>query len=82
MARETAAAAMEEFYTPAEVAKILRVSVDTDYRIFEREKGVILLASASRLGMPKTQAKALGRYRSMRIPKFVVRRVLDRYRVQ
>jgi hypothetical protein len=70
---------MEEFYTPAEVTKILRVSVDTVYRIFERESGVILFTSASRLAMPKTEAKALGRYRTMRIPKFVLRRVLDRY---
>lgn len=73
---------MEEFYRPAEVAKILRLSVDTVYRIFEREAGVILLESASRLALPKTEARALGRYRTMRIPKVVLRRVLDRYRVQ
>ena len=73
---------MEDLYTPAEVAKILRVSVDTVYRMFEREAGVILLESASRLSLARPEAKKLGRYRSMRIPKFVLRRVLDRYRVQ
>jgi transposase len=73
---------MEHLYTPAEVAKILRVSEDTVYRIFEREKGVILLESASRLAMPKAEARKLGRYRTLRIPEIVLRRVLDRYRVQ
>jgi len=48
---------LEDFYTPAEVARILRVSVDTVYRIFERETGVILLESASRLATPKAVAK-------------------------
>lgn len=69
-------------YTPAEVAKILRVSVDTVYRIFEREKGVVLLESASRLSRPKAEASKLGRYRTLRIPEYVLRRVVERYRVQ
>ncbi len=73
---------MEHLYTPAEIAKILRVSEDTVYRIFEREKGVIVLQPASRLAMPTARAKKLGRYRTLRIPEVVLRRVLDRYRVQ
>ncbi len=73
---------MEHLHTPAEIAKILRVSVDTVYRIFERETGVVLLESASRLAKPKAEAKKLGRYRIMRIPEVVLRRVLDRYRVK
>ena len=73
---------MEDLHTPAEVAKLLRVSVDTVYRIFGREKGVILLESASRIAMPKAEAKKLGRYRTLRIPEVVLRRVLDRYKVQ
>lgn len=53
---------MEHLYTPAEIAKMLRVSVDPAYRIFEWEPGVILLESASRLAMPKAEAKKLGRW--------------------
>jgi len=61
---------------------MLRLSEDTVYRVFEREKGVIMLDSASRLSMPKAKARKLGRYRTLRIPEVVLRRVLDRYRVQ
>jgi len=61
---------------------MLRLSEDTVYRIFVREKGVIVLESASRLSKPKAEAKKLGRYRTLRIPALVLRRVLERYRVQ
>ena len=61
---------------------MLRLSEDTVYRIFEREKGVIMLESASRLSKPKAEARKLGRYRTLRIPEVVLRHVLDRYRVQ
>jgi hypothetical protein len=55
-------------YTVAEVAELTGLSVRTVTRVFEKEKGVIILAR------PETIHKR--RYRSIRIPCAVYQRVL------
>lgn len=56
-----------EFYTPAEAAELLKVSVDTVIRKFERFPGVI------DLGSPEARTKR--RRRVLRIP----REAMDRF---
>jgi AraC-like DNA-binding protein len=60
----------QEVYTLAEVAALTGLSRQTVTRIFEREKGVLILAR------PESLHKR--RYRSIRIPRVVFERVLNR----
>lgn len=61
---------MNEVYTVAEVANMLGLSRQTVTRLFAAEPGVIILER------PERMHKRV--YRSIRIPEFVVRRVLAR----
>lgn len=63
----------QEFYTIAEVAKMLKVSPDTVSRLFGNEPGVI------DLGSPERRHKR--RYRVLRIPAAVLNRFLHKKRV-
>jgi hypothetical protein len=63
----------QEFFTIAEVAKMLKVSPDTVSRLFGREPGVI------DLGSPERRYKR--RYRVLRIPAVVLNRFLHKKRV-
>ena len=60
-------------YTVAEVCKLMGVSVQTVIRLFENERGVIVLHKA---------ARGKRGYRSFRIPRPVYHRVLRRLSVQ
>jgi hypothetical protein len=57
----------EPYLTPAEIAELWRVSVDTVIRLFEHEPDVLILA--------KPAAKQKRRYRTIRIPNSVLVRV-------
>jgi hypothetical protein len=59
--------------TVAEVAELTGFSRDTITRMFEREKGVLILARPESLHKRK--------YRSIRIPRVVYERVAKRLRV-
>jgi hypothetical protein len=63
----------QEFFTIAEVAKMLKVSPDTVSRLFASEPGVI------DLGSPERRHKR--RYRVLRIPAAVLNRFLHKKRV-
>lgn len=63
-----------EFYTPQEVAAILKVSPDTVYRKFSDFPGVI------DLGSPEERFKR--RYRVLRIPREALSRFVTENRVQ
>lgn len=63
----------QEFFTVAEVAKILKVGRDTVSRRFENEPGVI------DLGVPTRRYKR--RHRILRIPAAVLNRFLHKKRV-
>jgi hypothetical protein len=63
-----------EFYTPQEVAAILKVSSDTVYRRFADFPGVI------DLGSPEDRFKR--RYRVLRIPREVLAKFVAENRVQ
>lgn len=63
----------QEFFTVAEVAKMLKVSRDTVSRRFENEPGVI------DLGVPTRRYKR--RHRILRIPAAVLNRFLYKKRV-
>jgi AraC-like DNA-binding protein len=60
----------QEVYTLAEVAALTGLSRQTVTRIFEREKGVLILA--------RSESLHKRRYRSIRIPRVVFERVLNR----
>ena len=62
-----------EVYTVAEIAGLTGFSVPTVIRMFEREPGVIILSR------PETMHKR--RYRSIRIPDTVYKRVINRLTV-
>jgi hypothetical protein len=64
---------LEEYLTPAEVAKILKVSLNTAIRRFENVTGVI------DLGNPEKMHKR--RYRTLRIPRSVLNRFIANNRV-
>jgi hypothetical protein len=64
---------LEELLTPAEVAKILKVSLNTAIRRFENVPGVIDLGSAE-----ETHKR---RHRILRIPRSVLNRFLAENRV-
>ncbi len=63
----------QEYFTVAEVAKLLKVSPDTVSRLLENEPGVIDLGSPERLHKR--------RYRVLRIPAAVLNRFLHKKRV-
>ena len=63
----------KEVYTVAEVAEMTGFSVPTVIRMFEHEKGVIIL------GRPEKMHKR--RYRSIRIPRAVYERVMGKITV-
>ena len=63
----------QEFFTIAEVAKMLKVSPDTVSRLFGNEPGVIDLGAPERLHKR--------RYRVLRIPVSVLNRFLHKKRV-
>lgn len=64
----------ELVYTVAEVAGLTGFSTRTVIRIFQNERGVIVL------GRPETMHKR--RYRSIRIPRAVYERVASRLTVK
>lgn len=70
-----------QIYETEEVAKMLRVSKETVRRMFEDEVGVISLPSATRKKLPHSTAIRLRRYRKLRIPAYVLRRVIERYKL-
>ena len=61
---------METFYTPKEIAKLLKLSPDKIIRIFENEPGVMVIGNEGR--------KYRRRYRTLRIPESVLDRVQRR----
>ena len=61
-------------YTVAEVAALTGFSRDTITRMFQHEPGVLIIAR------PTTNRKR--RYRSIRIPRAVYERVVDRLTVK
>jgi Helix-turn-helix domain len=64
---------LEEYLTPAEVAEILKVSLNTVIRRFENVPGVIDLGS--------TENMHKRRYRTLRIPRSVLNRFVAENRV-
>ena len=78
---------VEELYTPAEVAAILKISVKSVIRKFENQSGVINLGSR-RKPTTKKRKKVEGepvpreRYFILRIPKSVLGAMLAESRVQ
>jgi Helix-turn-helix domain len=64
---------LEEYLTPAEVAEILKVSLNTVIRRFENVPGVIDLGS--------TEKMHRRRYRTLRIPRSVLNRFVAENRV-
>ncbi len=58
----------ERYWTPKEIAALLRVSVDFAARLFENEPGVVIL------GRPVSDRRR--RYRTLRVPDHVFQRVL------
>ncbi len=61
-------------YTVADVAELTGFSRNTVIRMFERERGVLIL------GRPESMHKR--RYRSIRIPRAVYERVISRLTVK
>ena len=59
---------LEEYLTPAEVAEILKVSLNTVIRRFEKVPGVIDLGGEERMHKR--------RYRTLRIPRSVLTRFI------
>lgn len=64
----------KEAYTVAEVAAMTGFSRNTVIRMFEGERGVMILSR------PELMHKR--RYRSIRIPRAVYQRVVDRLKVK
>jgi hypothetical protein len=60
----------EPYYTPAEIAERLQLSVDTVIRLFEHEPGIFIYE--------KPRSKQKRRYRTLRIPNSVLVRLLKR----
>ena len=65
--------AEEMLYTVSEVCKLTGLSIQTVIRLFERERGVLVLHKEKR---------GKRRYRSFRIPRPVFRRVVSKWTVQ
>lgn len=68
--RETAYVCSERHYSPAEVARMWSVSVDSVRRLFRTEPGVLLISPRHRNGKR--------RYATLRIPASVLERVHKR----
>ena len=64
---------LEEYLTPAEVADILKVSLNTVIRRFENVPGVVDLGSEEKMHRR--------RYRTLRIPRSVLNRFIAENRV-
>jgi hypothetical protein len=64
---------LERHYTPAEVAKSLRLSAEAIRRLFYNEPGIFAL--------PAPAKKGRRRYTTIRIPQSVLDRVLERLRI-
>jgi hypothetical protein len=64
----------KQIYTVKEVAMMMGLSRQTVVRLFEKERGVLILER------PETMHKR--RYRSLRIPRAVYERVLDWVRIK
>jgi len=62
--------ALEQFYSPEQIAQMWNLSVDTVRRLFEQESGVLAIER------PRVYGKR--RYRTLRIPESVARRVYHR----
>jgi len=60
----------EPYFTPAEIAELWRVSVDTIIRLFQNEPGILVLENS--------RSKQKRRYRTIRIPDSVLSRVQKR----
>ena len=65
---------METPYTVKEVAKLTGFSVQTVIRIFESERDVIIFE--------EKRSRKRASYRSIRIPRHVYRRVIQKWTVQ
>lgn len=65
---------LKEAYSVAEVAALMGVNRMTVTRLFENERGVIVLS--------RPEQKHKRRYRSLRIPRAVYMRVLERLSVR
>lgn len=68
-----ALSALERHYSPDELAAIWSLSADTVRRIFEQERGVLVIE--------QTKTRAKRRYRTLRIPESVALRVHRRMTV-
>jgi hypothetical protein len=66
--------AEEDPYTPAEVAKKLRVSDDTAIRWFSKEEGVIKVGNEERMHKRKKEF--------LRIPPSVYKRFVEEHRIK
>jgi hypothetical protein len=64
----------KQAYTVAEVAALTGFSRQTITRIFEREKGVLILERPSKMNK--------ARYKSIRIPRAVYERVIRKWTVK
>jgi hypothetical protein len=62
---------IEQHWSPAEIAKLLHVDVETVRRLFKDEPGIVVLQKPARKGKRP--------YRTMRIPQTVVNRVVRRF---
>lgn len=68
---EGKSAASERYYSPAELAELLKLSVDKIRKLFEHEPGVLVFANpAAKRGKRP--------YKTLRIPDSVLQRVLRR----
>lgn len=59
--------ALERHYSPAEIAELWGLSVDSVRRLFESEDGVLIIG--------ESEGKFRRRYTTLRIPESVVERV-------
>lgn len=62
--------ALEQFYSPEQIAQMWNLSVDTVRRLFEHESGVLAIER------PRIYGKR--RYRTLRVPESVTKRVYHR----
>jgi hypothetical protein len=65
---------ISEYLTPTEVADILKLSVDTVIRKFERRSGVLILG--------RGESRFKRRYRTLRIPREALEKFIVETRVQ
>lgn len=60
---------IEQYLTPAQIAKMLQLSTDTVIRIFENQPGVLVVGDCE-------GSRIRRRYRTIRVPESVYKRVL------